>query len=162
MAACFLTGYLPVSHPTSPSLSFRLLVCFHKRCVYTCHNLHLLRPLGLPAVKLSLFACTDGREKEDLCVCKAVGAKREWAWRGIVTFVHLSFRLSGAVITATGGSLLCLGLGRRAKSAVNRKTQWESLGKCEVPGGAALLCPLIDNTPVVRTACDVAKFPVIF
>lgn len=79
-------------------------------------------------------------------MCKTVGAKREQAGRGIVTFVHLSFRLSGAVITATGGSLLCLVLGRRAKSAVNGKTQWESLEKCKVPGGTALLCPHIDNT----------------
>lgn len=87
-----------------------------------------------------------------VCVCKAVGAKWERAGHGIVTFVHLSFRLSGAVITATGGSLLCLGLGQRAKSAVNGKTQRESLGKCKIPGGAALLCPLIDNTSVVQTA----------
>lgn len=87
-----------------------------------------------------------------VCVCGAARAKREQAGRGIVTFIHLSFRLSGAVITATGGSLLCSELGRRAKSAVNGKTQWESFGKCEIPGGAALLRLHIDNTPVVRTA----------
>lgn len=69
-----------------------------------------------------------------------------------MTFAHLSFQLSGAVITATGGSLLCLGLGQRAKSAVNGKTQRESSGKCKVPGGTALLSPLIDNTPVVQAA----------
>lgn len=63
------------------------------------------------------------------CVCvwggKAIGAKKERAGRGIVTFVHLSFWLSGAVITATEGSLLCLGLSQRAKSAVNGKTVGE-------------------------------------
>ena len=87
-----------------------------------------------------------------VCVCRAAGAKREQAGRCIVTFIHLSFGLSGAVITAAGGSLLCSELGWRAKSAVNGKTQRESFGKCEVPGGAALLRLHIDNTPVVRTA----------
>lgn len=56
-----------------------------------------------------------------VCVCRAAGAKREQAGRCIVTFIHLSFGLSGAVITAAGGSLLCSELGRRAKSAVNGK-----------------------------------------
>lgn len=69
-----------------------------------------------------------------------------------MTFVHLSFRLSGAVITATGASLLCLGHSQRGKSAVNGKTQWESSRKCKVPGGSALLCALIDSTPVVSAA----------
>ena len=91
---------------------------------------------------------------------KAVGAKSEQAGRGIVTFVHLSFWLSGAVITATGGSLLCLGLGQRAESVVNGKTQWENWEKRRIPGGTVLLCPLIDNTPVVRSV--VAKITVIF
>lgn len=95
-----------------------------------------------------------------MCVYKTVGAKRERAGPGIVTFVHLSFWLSGAVITATGGSLLCLGLGQRAKSAVNGKTQWENWGTCRIPGGTALLCLLIDNTPVVRPV--VAKITLIF
>ncbi len=163
MAACSLTGYLPVSHPTSPFLSFHLLLCVHKRGVYTCHNLHLLCLIAFLQSNFH-YLCVRMEERQRIseCVCKAVGAKRERARRGIVTFVHLSFRLSGAVITATGGSLLCLGLGRRAKSAVNGKTQRESLGKCEVPGGAALLCPLIDNSPVVQTASVIAKFPVIF
>lgn len=40
---------------------------------------------------------------------KAVGAKREHGGCGIVTLVHLSFRLSGAVITATGGHALVFG-----------------------------------------------------
>lgn len=55
----------------------------------------------------------------------AIGAMRERTGRDIVTFVHLSLWLSGAVITAAGGSLLCLGLGQRAKSAVNEKTVGE-------------------------------------
>lgn len=60
-----------------------------------------------------------------MCVDEAIGAKRERVGHGIVTFVHLSFWLSGAVITATEGSLLCLGLSQRAKSAVNGKTVGE-------------------------------------
>lgn len=68
-----------------------------------------------------------------VCVCEPVGEKKEQAGRGIVTFVHLSFRLSGAVITATGGSLLCLGLGPESQE----HCQWENtvgeFGKMQGP-----------------------------
>lgn len=103
MAACFLTGYLPVSHLSS------LLSFCHRRGV------HLSQPSPAlfdchPAVKF-----VWGKERGFLdpkvcaCMCKVVGAKREHGGCGIVTFVHLLFHLSGAVITATGGLALVFG-----------------------------------------------------
>lgn len=44
-----------------------------------------------------------------MSLCQANGAKRLRSACGVVTFIHLSFCLSAAVISATGGSLLCLG-----------------------------------------------------
>lgn len=106
--------------------------------VYTCRS-HFARSVRLTSCSKTLceFVCSPKRERDKgvlggfkgACVCvwggKAIGAKKERAGRGIVTFVHLSFWLSGAVITATEGSLLCLGLSQRAKSAVNGKTVGE-------------------------------------
>lgn len=63
----------------------------------------------------------------------AVEAKRKRASRGIGTFVHLSCHLSGAVITATGGSLLFFGAQSESKERCQRENTVGEFRKMQGP-----------------------------
>lgn len=132
MAACFLTGYLTVSRPPSPLLFLTVSESLSPkgaRAAVTAFTCSL--QLTSCSKTFIMFVCGLGRGFLRSNVWP-LERREKRASRGIVTLVHSSFWLSGAVITGTGGSHLCLGLGQRAKSAVNGKPVGE-FGKMQAP-----------------------------
>lgn len=131
MAACFLTSYLILRSLSLPAVSYFV---FGKVC--TCHFF------------LQMPSCTNACSGS---VCLWECWRGLWESNDTETFIHLSFWLSVAVIRASGGSILCLGLSQRALS----RKHWVC-GKCMLPEGTVFAL-FLNKIPTVWVASVVAK-----